>query len=86
MGVLGLKREWLPLRIYRSRMVAPQTNGYFVDNFPLFLSGASIAPPPVVAFCCVDGTLGKPAGFDTHTARIPRAFARLESVETVYVD
>jgi hypothetical protein len=40
-GALGLKREWLPLRIYRSRNGRTQTTRYFVDKFPLFLSGAS---------------------------------------------
>jgi hypothetical protein len=63
-GALGLKREWLPLRIYRSRNGRTQTTRYFVDKFPLFLPGASSAPAPVVTFCYVDGNLGKPAGFD----------------------
>ena len=36
------------------------TTRYFADKFPLFLSGASRAPRPVVAFCYVDGTTGKP--------------------------
>jgi hypothetical protein len=54
------------LRIYRSRNGRTQTTRYFVDKFPPFLSGASIAPAPVVTFCYVDGNLGKPAGFDTH--------------------
>lgn len=51
----------------------------------LFLSGASIAPAPVVTFCCVDGNLGKPAGFGTHLLEYREIFARLESVKMVYV-
>ena len=84
-GALGLKREWLPLRIYRSRNGRTQTTRYFVDKFPLFLSGAPIAPAPVVTFCCVDGNLGKPAGFDTHLLEYRELFARMESVQMVYV-
>ena len=84
-GTLGLKREWLPLRIYRSRDGRTQTTRYFVDKFPLFLSGASSAPAPVVTFCYVDGNLGKPAGFDTHLLEYISLFGRLESVQVVYV-
>ena len=35
--------------------------------------------------CCVDGNLGKPAGFDTHLLEYRELFARLESVQMVYV-
>jgi hypothetical protein len=74
-----------PCEFIARGMVAPQTTRYFVDKFPLFLSGSSIGPAPVVTFCYVDGNLGKPAGFDTHLLEDRELFARLESVQMVYV-
>src|SRR5216684_1977298 len=54
-GTLGLKLDCLPTRIYRSQDGRSTTTRYFVDKFPLFLSGAPGAPSPVVQFCYVDG-------------------------------
>ena len=59
-GTLGLNRSYLPQRNYRSRHGRNITTRYFVDKFPLFLSGAPSAPSPVVGFCYVDGAIGKP--------------------------
>jgi len=42
--------------IYRPRHGRNITTRYFVDKFPLFLSGASSAPSPVVGFVYVDGS------------------------------
>jgi hypothetical protein len=39
-GRLGLKHRHLPQRIYRSRHGRTTTTRYFVDKFPVFLSGA----------------------------------------------
>ena len=85
MGARGLKREWRPLRIYRSRNGRTPDYRYFVDKF-LFLSGASIAPAPVVRVCYVDGNLNKTAGFETHLLEYRDLFARVESVQSVCVD
>ena len=57
----------------------------FVDKFPLFLSGASGAPSPVVTFCYVDGDVGKPAGLFTHLLEYRELFGRLEPLQVVYV-
>lgn len=84
-GTLGLKHECLPLRLYRSEDGHTKTTRYFVDKFPLFLSGASGAPSPVVTFCYVDGNVRKPAGLDTHLLQYRELFGRLESVQVVYV-
>ncbi len=72
MGALGLR---LPLRIYRSRNGrAPDYP--VMDKFPLFLSGASVAPVPVVTFFYEDGNLGWPAGFDTYRLENTESFSR----------
>jgi hypothetical protein len=69
-GTLGLNHSFLPQRVYRSRYGRNITTRYFVDKFPLFLSGASSAPSPVVGFCYVDGSIGKPSGFDTYLLQL----------------
>src|ERR1700730_2181082 len=65
-GTLGIDRSYLTGRIYRSKDGRIKTARYFVDKFPLFLSGAPSAPPPVVCFCYVDGEVRNPSGFDTY--------------------
>ena len=84
-GTLGLNHGHLPQRIYRSRHGRNITTRYFVDKFPLFLSGASSAPSPVVAFCYVDGSIGKPSGFDTYLLQYRDLFSRLERFGIIYV-
>ena len=49
-GTLGIDRSYLPVRIYRSKDWRIKTARYFVDKFPLFLSGAPSATHPVVRF------------------------------------
>jgi hypothetical protein len=84
-GTLGLNHSHLPQRIYRSRHGRTTTTRYFVDKFPLFLSGAPSAPSPVVTFCCVDGSMGKPSGFDTYLLQYRELFSRLQGFQVIYV-
>jgi hypothetical protein len=84
-GTLGLNHRHLPQRVYRSRHGRNITTRYFVDKFPLFLSGASSAQPPVVGFCYVDGNLGKPSGFDTYLLQYRELFRRVDGFWVVYV-
>ena len=84
-GRLGLNRSYLPQRIYRSRHGRNITTRYFVDKFPLFLSGASSAPSPVVGFCYVDGSIGKPSGFDTYLLQYKDLFSRLDRFGIIYI-
>jgi hypothetical protein len=84
-GTLGLNRSYLPQRIYRSRYGRNITTRYFVDKFPLFLSGASSAPSPVVGFCYVDGSTGKPSGFDTYLLQYKDLFGRLDGFGIIYM-
>lgn len=75
MSVDSANHGQLPQRIYRSPHGRRTTTRYFVDKFPLFLSGASgasSAPSPVVGFCYVDGGTGKPSGFDTYLLQFSR--------------
>ena len=84
-GTLGIDLSYLPVRIYRSKDRRIKTARYFVDKFPLFLSGALGAAPPVVSFCYIDGDARKPSGFDTYLQQYRYLFARLESFRVVYV-
>src|SRR5216683_2264338 len=84
-GTLGLNHSFLPQRTYRSRHGRTITTRYFVDKFPLFLSGASSAPSPVVWFCYVDGSTGKPSGFDTYLLQYRELFSRLDRFAVIYV-
>jgi hypothetical protein len=84
-GTLGIDRIYLPVRIYRSKDGRIKTARYFVDKFPLFLSGAAGAAPPVVCFCYIDGEVRKPSGFDTYLLQYRDLFARLDSFRAVYV-
>ena len=84
-GRLGLNHSHLPQRIYRSRHGRNITTRYFVDKFPLFLSGASSAPSPVVGFCYVDGSIGKPSGFDTYLLQYKDLFSRLDRFGIIYI-
>ena len=83
-GTLGLNRSYLPQRNYRSRHGRNITTRYFVDKFPLFLSGAPSAPSPVVGFCYVDGAIGKPSGFDTYLLQYKDLFIRLDRFGIIY--
>jgi len=84
-GRLGLNHGHLPQRIYRSPYGRRTTTRYFVDKFPLFLSGASSAPSPVVWFCYVDGGTGKPSGFDTYLLQYRELFSRLDRFGIIHV-
>ena len=75
----GLTHSHLPQRTYRA------ATRYFVDKFPLFLSGASSAPSPVVTFCYVDGSTGKRSGFDTYLLQYRELFSRLDRFAVIYV-
>lgn len=86
-GRMGLNPDCLPARVYRSQDGRCTTTRYFVDKFPIFLSGApadSGAPHPVVQFCYVDGSAGEPSGFDTHLIQYRDLFAQLRSFRVVY--
>ena len=76
----GLTHSHLPQRIY-----CRTATRYFVDKFPLFLSGALSAPSPVVTFCYVDGSTGKPLGFDIYLLQYRELFSRLDRFEVIYV-
>ena len=49
-GNLGIDRSYLPGRVYPSKDGRTKTARYFVDKFPLFLSGAHSAAHAVVCF------------------------------------
>ena len=72
-------------RVSTDRGTARNTSTrYFADKSPLFLSGASRAPRPVVAFCYVDGTTGKPL-LDTYLLQYRDLFSRLDGFKIIFV-
>jgi hypothetical protein len=83
-GTLGLKLDCLPAPIYRSQDGRSTTTRYFVDKFPLFLSGAPGAASPVVQFCYVDGNILKPSGFDTYLLQYRELWSQLTRFEVVF--
>jgi hypothetical protein len=85
-GTLGINRDQLFARGYGSRhRDAPIHLRYFVDRFPIFLSGAPGDPQPVVSFCYVDGARARPSGFETYLEHYRAVFASLPLFEVVYV-
>jgi hypothetical protein len=84
-GTLGLNPSYLPQRIYGSRHGGNFATRYFIDKFPLFLSGASSPPSPVVGFCYVDGSVGKASGFYTYLLQYKDLFARLDNFGIIYM-
>ncbi len=87
-ATLGPELGCLPARDYRSQDRRQTTTRYFVDKFPVFLSGApdaSAASHPVVHFYYIDGSMGKPSGFDTYLLQYRELWAQLTSFRVVYV-
>ena len=82
---LGLDPTLFPARLYRSKRTRSKTTRYFVDKFPIFLSGARSVPPPVVTFCYIDGSVSKPSGFDTYLLQYGDLIAQLPSSRVIYV-
>ena len=84
-GTLAIDCSYLPGRIYRAKDGRIKTARYFVDKFPLFLSGTPGMAPPVVCFCYIDGEVRKPSGFDTYLLQYRDLLARLDLFRLVYV-
>jgi hypothetical protein len=85
-STLGLERDCLFARDYRSRHPeSPTRTRYFVDRFPIFVTGTATDLRPLVSFCYVDGARAKPCGFATYLEHYRAMFSCLPSIEVVYV-
>jgi hypothetical protein len=84
-GLAGVPRLHLPMKLYRSRATREATVRYFVDKYPIFLSGTSPVAPPVVSFCFVDEGTTTPSHFETWLGQYSRLFASLAQFRVVHV-
>jgi hypothetical protein len=82
-GELGIRIDSLPRKIYSSRKTESTTDRYFVDKFPIYLSGSS--RQLVVSFCYVDeGVIATP-GFETYLKQYMALFRALGRFRVIYV-
>lgn len=85
---LGIDREILPTKLYRSALNGSSTARYFIEKYPLFLSeppSPSNLTPPVVSFGFVDEGAVTLSGFETFLAQHRALFAALARFSVVYV-
>ena len=89
-SVLGIAESTLPVRIYGPRLrnsrrnfpsVAP-TKRYFVEKYPIFLSGRCDQD---IAFCFVDEGLVTSSHFQTFLERDEPLFSALQSFNLIYI-
>jgi hypothetical protein len=80
-GTLGIAISCLPTKEYRSPRTGALTARYFVDKYPIFLSGT----PAVVSFCFVDEGAASLAGFETYLDQYTGLFTALSCFELIYV-
>lgn len=64
-GELGLSPSCFPSKAYRGAGSDRLTRRYFVDRFPIHVSGKEAGRLPVVSFCYIDDGLSL-SGFKTH--------------------
>jgi hypothetical protein len=79
---LGISCDDLPARLFRSPTARTSTARYFMDKYPLFVSGGAAS---VVSFCFVDEGLQTGARFESFLKEHTRLFARLNRFEVIYV-
>ncbi len=83
--VLKVPVSDLPAKAYKTPNSKTATLRYFVDKFPLFLSGNS-HPRPVVHFSYVDpGPYTSIVDFMNHLRLYSRLFARLDDIRLLYI-
>ena len=78
-GQLGIPREKLPAKLYRSRTSGSTTRRYFVDKFPISVDGA------VVSFCYVDEGIIATPSLETYLREYADLFRSLGGLRLVYV-
>jgi hypothetical protein len=83
---LGMPRSTLPGKIYRSAANHHETDRYFVEKYPMFLSAADTGgDSPVVSFCFVDEGLSTLSHFETFLAEYRPLFVSLPRFSVIYV-
>jgi hypothetical protein len=78
---LGIPLTLSPCRTYKSRKSGSQTDRYFVDRFPIFLTNEPLATPTFV-YC--DSDLPGLFGYLTHVRNYEQLLRRLHGFNLVY--
>ena len=78
---LGIPLTLIPCRTYKSRKSGSQTDRYFVDRFPIFLTNEPL-PTPTFAYC--DSDLPGLFGYLTHVRNYEQLLRRLHGFNLVY--
>jgi len=78
---LGIPLTLIPCRTYRSQKSGSQTDRYFVDRFPIFLTREPV-PTPTFVYC--DSDLPGLFGYLTHVRNYEQLLRRLHGFNLVY--
>src|SRR5207245_7704119 len=81
---LGIPKQFLPAKRYAGAIRNKETERYFVDKFPMFLSSRS-SSPPVVTFTFIDPGLASLDSFTTHLGAYRTLFEAISEVRLVYI-
>jgi hypothetical protein len=79
----NMRRESLPVKLYRARKSADVTPRYFVDRFPIFVNTESSSH--AVTFTYIDAGAVSLDGFGTHVRAYLALFQSLPRFEFVYI-
>jgi hypothetical protein len=80
---LKVLKHFLPSKIYHGQRTSPPTVRYFVDKFPMFLSGGSSSP--VVTFTYIQGPEAHLTGFARHLEAYLPLFRQLSEFRFLYL-
>jgi hypothetical protein len=83
--VLGIEPDHLPAKRYRAKSSRAITDRYFVDKFPIGLSGDGPVDNPVVEFCYVDEGRHSNSGFQMYIDQYLRLLVRLPMFRLIYI-
>jgi hypothetical protein len=83
-SVMNVRAEYLPAKVYGSRVTGKTTTRYFVDRFPLFVREAG-STNPLVVFTYIDFGAATIKGFITHLEAYVPLFRALPRYELVFV-
>jgi hypothetical protein len=83
--VLRIEPDHLPAKRYRAKNSRTSTDRFFVDKFPIALSGDESAGNPVVEFCYVDEGRHSTSGFEMYLKRYLRLLVRMPVFRLVYI-
>jgi hypothetical protein len=85
-GTLGISLSTLPYKCYLSLKTPSTTTRYFVDKYPIFLSGTNPTDPRLqLSFCFVDEGLVTLSGFETYLHQYAALWRVVKEFQVIYV-